>query len=228
MLFDLGCSFIVHSLLSQWTTSSLHFSKDNYVIAAQGYQVLHEKNDSKMTQSFCHVDLDAFDLNWHAPSRAIVWWMVCFWSCGHLKQPHQTTELKTLLCCKDGSTRKVNIWLLWRSDRLTIIVIWCYLIDNFVVCWFYTHLCLWRESQQHYKHIRASGLLLLPLGNPIQLSWHVQDMFIKNILLLAFPCLCAFSVKMLTETKMLVFSLCAEDSMLVFKKSTNYKIIPNH
>lgn len=50
--------------------------------------VLHEKNDSKMTQSFQSFDeRDAFDLNWHAPGIVVAWWMVCWccwWCCGLL------------------------------------------------------------------------------------------------------------------------------------------------
>lgn len=50
--------------------------------------VLHEKNDLKMTQSFQSFDdRNAFDLNWHAPRIVIAWWMVCWccwWCCGLL------------------------------------------------------------------------------------------------------------------------------------------------
>lgn len=116
------------------------------------------RNNSEMTQSFCHADGDAFDLIWQAPRGAIAWWMVCCLSHGQV-EPHQTQRnslLLTLLCCTDGTSGKADIWLQsWWSERYIILVIssclmmfWCV---GFIL------LCLRDESMQKYKHVTAAG-----------------------------------------------------------------------
>lgn len=54
------CAFNIRLLWRRWTCPSLLY--ENCAAAPQGYQVLQEKNDSEMSQSFYHVEYDVLVL----------------------------------------------------------------------------------------------------------------------------------------------------------------------
>lgn len=65
-MYDLVCCKVVHKVCDLVPSIFVSFGEGelalNCAAAPQGYQVLHEKNDSEMSQSFYHVEYDVLVL----------------------------------------------------------------------------------------------------------------------------------------------------------------------
>lgn len=161
-----------------------------------------------------------FDLNEHR--EAIAWWMVCFLSYGHLGRATSNKWMTPWDCfaAKMAPLERLSdcnlrvalvLWQIYNNSDFILFDWWCLDVD------FYTPLCWQEESEQQ------TSWLFSPWANwclTIQLSWFAC--IIKTILLLAFLCICAFTVSRLIQTNGQVFSHCAEDRGFVFSKLSDH------